>query len=261
MNYLATFSGARYHDTTRRIIEDSPRFGVDDVLVYDDYWLKTRRPEFVERMKWFWEHPKHRGCGWFTFKPFYILDALSRLDKGDTLLALDADTFPIADLSVLFRQCRADGGVMLFSAVGCWNNVWSKRDAMIAMGCDSPKYQDAQHAVARFCLFQKGGAFPAEEFVGQWLGFTACPLINTFDQSVLGPELPMFRENRTEQTVLTNLAHRYGLKLYREACEFGNSVDNDKDLYGQLFVQDGRHTYGPGDRDESAGSRYRNVND
>ena len=37
---LITFSGARYHDTTERIVKDRPRFGADRVLVYDDTWVR-----------------------------------------------------------------------------------------------------------------------------------------------------------------------------------------------------------------------------
>ncbi len=36
---LITFSGAAYDNTTEIIVRDAPRFGVDEVRVYDDLWL------------------------------------------------------------------------------------------------------------------------------------------------------------------------------------------------------------------------------
>lgn len=273
--HYATFSGARYFDTTKRIVEDAPKLGADRVMVYDDKWLRECRPEYWERMRWFREQKapgeaKSRGIDWFTFKPFYILDAFRRLAPGDVLLATDADTFPIADLTPLYERCIADGGVMLFGARGCVQKLWTKRDAFILMGCDAPKFHDSWQAVARFVLFQKGGAFPAEEFIGQWLGFTANPMVNTFEPSILGPDYPGFREARCEQAVLGNLAVKYGVKLHREACEFGcwdqpedHPEVSEQYRYGvprQCFSQIGGHSYRPGfGGDESEGSAFRNV--
>ena len=82
MNIYATFSGAMYNDTTRRIIEDAPRFGADAVWVYDDHWLVTHRGGFYSRMRYFFEHHASRGFGWFTWKPFVILDALNRATRS-----------------------------------------------------------------------------------------------------------------------------------------------------------------------------------
>jgi len=258
VNIYATFSGAQYYEPTRRTVEDAPRFGADAVWVMDDVWLEHKRPGYWEKTRYFREHPGRRGVDWFVFKPFVILDAFRRLQPGDVLLYVDGDTYPIAPLGPLFARCRADGGVMLFSAIGCVNRAWTKRDAFVAMGCDEPAYHDAQHAVARFILFENCGAFPVERFLGEWLGFTASPFVNTFDPSVLGlPELEGFKQNRCEQSVLTNLAVKYGVRLYREACQFGADNPLDQDLYPQTFIQDGRHTFDPsGNRD---GSSFRNV--
>lgn len=265
MNYYLTFSGARYHEPTKRIVEDAPKFGADKVWVTDDVWLRKCRPGFCDRLGWFFDRANRneggpRGVCWFCWKPFVVLDAFRRLAPGDVLLFTDADTYPIATLSPLYERCRADGGVMLFNALGWGQGEWTKRDVFVAMGCDEPRYHNAQHAVARFMLFEKGGAFPAERFLGEWLGFTANPIINTFEPSVLGlPDLPGFKENRCEQSVLTNLAVKYGVRLYREACQFGAGGAEDLDIYPQTFVQAGAHSFDPdGHRD---GSAFRNVNE
>jgi hypothetical protein len=267
MNVLATYSGAKYHRTTQRIVEDAQRFGVDKVMVYDNHWLRACRPAFVEKMKWFLEHPKTRGDGWFLWKPMVVLDAFRRLNDGDVLLFTDADTFAVADLTPLYDTCRANGGVMLFGARGIINKFYVKRDAFVLMGCDEPKYHDALHTVARFMLFEKGGAFPVEKFLGEWLGFTANPMINTFDPSVILPDYPTLIEPRAEQAVLSLLSIKYGVPLHREACEFGGpwpgeTQPNELPIAHQYFSQIGGHSFAPGyARDESVGSLYRNMND
>ena len=257
-----TFSGAAYENTTHVIWRDAGQFGCDEVRVYDDRWLMEH--PFYQLNRWIFEHrdtkynlPHGRGFGWFVWKPLIILDALTHFaEDGDVVLYTDADTYPIADLSVLFRECDRIGGVMLFAAQGCNHANWCKRDTFIVMGQDESRPPNSQHGVARFCLFQKG-RWIAQQFLMEWLTYSLNPLANTFDASRIKTEHQGLHEHRCEQAIMTNLAHRYGLKLYREACQAGASDihPEDRDLYGQLFIQDGNC----GDKGDLSGSRYRNV--
>ena len=147
-----TFSGSAYHETTGAIVERAPRMGADQVVVYDDRWLMDQ-PLFRDpRFQWLYTHKgvgnPHggRGFGWFSWKPYVIIDALSRCEPGDIVLYTDADTYPVAPFGVLYDECAKRDGMMLFSAVGCWNTMWTKRDCLIAMGMDEPRYRDCQHA-------------------------------------------------------------------------------------------------------------------
>jgi hypothetical protein len=238
---LITFSGSAYDYSTQLIVERARKMGADDVWVYDDRWLIET--DFWKLNGWLFDRLDNhgqtgRGFGWFCWKPFIILDALSRLNDGDIVLFTDADTYPVADFSVLFEECDRRNGMMLFSAVGCENQHWTKRDCLIVMGQDAERYRFCQHAVARFMLFQKG-SWRVQQFLAEWLTYCLNPLAQTFDPSVILPEYPDLHQHRTEQSVFTLLAHKYGERLYREACQFGNSVDEDKDLYPQLFEQRG----------------------
>jgi hypothetical protein len=271
-----TFSGQRYDDTTTLIVRDAQRYGASEApWVYDDKWLMGT--DFYRHNHWLWEHPGDRngkrGFGWYAWKPYIIMDALERLEDGDIVLYTDADTYPIADFSVLYDECNRIGGAMLFSAVG-WEHcqqIWCKRDCFIVMGQDEPKYHNADAGVSRFMLFQKGPWKP-RQFLMEWLTYCVNPLATTFDENVLGkPNLlcpspatgqpdrpwpgPNFIEHLTEQSIMTNLAHKYGYKLYRELCQFGEISSADRDLYPQLFRQQHMHRYAQ----TTAGSRFRNM--
>lgn len=236
-----TFGGKPYDPVTKKIVEDGVKFGADEVWVYDDVWLMNQ--PFYTQNKWLWDHPHKRGFGWYAWKPFIIYHALQRLNDGDIVLFTDADCYPIANFSVLYDQCDKDGGVMLFSAISHRHYTWCKRDCYIVMGQDEPKYYDVQHGVARFMLFQKG-KWKATQFLMEWLTYCVNPLATTFDKSTLSTEPIGFKEHRTEQAIMTNLAHKYGLKLYREADQCGEpgsctaeQSKQDRELYPQLFVQ------------------------
>ncbi len=261
MNILITFGGAQYDTTTKDLVELGPNLGADVVWVYDDLWL-TQQP-FHKQNKWLWEHPHKRGFGWYCWKPFVIWNALSRCKDGDVVLFVDADCRPLANFSMLFEECRRIGGIMLFSAETCFHRSWCKRDCYIVMGQDQDHYWYDLSAVARFALFEKG-PWKATQFLMEWLTYAVNPLANTFDQSRLGADPPDFIEHRAEQSILTNLAYKYGLKLHRE-MDAGGEVrsvrERDRELYGQLFEQDNPNNTPDCSNNtlEVIGSRYRNV--
>ncbi|MCP4899777.1 MAG: DUF1249 domain-containing protein [bacterium] len=259
---LITFSGAAYDKTTEKIIKRAPDFGVDEVRVYDDVWLK--RTDFYHQNQWLWLHRgpgnegRGRGFGWFSWKPFLIQCAMrDYMSDGDIVLYVDADTYPIADLGVLYDICEDHLGSMVFMATGkdraLRNGDWNKRDCLIAMGQDTKRYRDAGCAVARFILLEKG-RWRINQFLQEWLAYCVNRHCQTFDPSVLAPEHRGFREHRTEQAIFTNLVHKNGWRLHREACEFGADCPQDWDLYPQLFSQKSTRVAQSLD-----GSKWRNV--
>lgn len=261
MRQYITFGGAAYDKTIERIVTDAPRFGADDVRVYDDKFILDSEFYWINA-KW-WKHPdskydlKNRGFGWFIWKPYVMLHALERLQPGDVMLFTDADTYPIADLSPIYQRCVDDGGMMFFNALGCSHRHFCKRDTLVVMGMDEgrPLAVETPHAVARFMLFQ-AGRWICRQFLMEWLAYCLNPLANTFDRSIILPEYPDLHEPRCEQAILTNLVKKYGRTLYREACQAGaHLADTVDSFYPQIFVQVDNAT----DRSDVSGSKYRNV--
>lgn len=253
MTLYITFSGATYDATTRAIVERAKRVGADAVRVYDDRWLLDQ--DFYRENQWLWTHPHRRGFGWYAWKPYIIWHALSTLSDGDLVLYTDADTVPIAPLDPLFDQCERDGGIMLFASENHYQADWCKGDCYAVMGRrERPSQEPA--GVARFLLFQKG-PWRTTQFLMEWLTYCVNRLANTFDPSVIEPDAPSFIEHRAEQAILTNMAQKFGLRLYREACQAGNTTPRDWDLYGQLFEQIDNGA--PKVSAEPVGSAYFNV--
>ena len=147
---LITFSGAPYAETTKQIYENGPICGADLVLVYDDLWMTHQ--DFYHQNQWLWQHPHKRGFGWYAWKPYVILDALTRSEPGDVVLYVDADTVPISSLAPLYDRCISDGGIMLFASEGHRQYEYCKRDCYVVMGQDATRYYDVPAGVARFML-------------------------------------------------------------------------------------------------------------
>lgn len=248
-----TFGGAAYDDSIERIVYDGHKYGADEVIVYDDRWLiKTG---FVEQHKFIFESEPQHGFGFCSWKPFVILDAMSKALPGDVLLYTDADTYPVSDLSPLFEMCERDG-IVLFEEQGCVNNRWIRRDCFIAMSCDEPRFHNGQHACGRFQLFENG--WRSMTVVALWGDFATDPRC-----TLRGPgqaeNLPTFHTHCTEQAVLSLLAMRGDIPLHRTPDQNGWPIQpgcgQAGDTYPQLFEQ----KWCAGDRSNLTGSRFFNV--
>lgn len=277
MRRIITFSGDRYHDTTEKLLSRGTQQGIN-VSIYDNIWLEEKRHEFVESHRKLFEKKcvkakVVRGVCWFIFKMEILKDALRRAPNNSIVGYCDADTVPVGDMTPLFDLCERDS-IVLFAACGHSQRHWSKRDTQIVMDMDHDFWRDRQAAVARFMFFKKGGSIKyapqeykpgksisVDEFIQEWFDYSADIRANTFDESVLGEEYSDMIEPRCEQSVLTNLAHKYNIPLHREADQWGNAFVKDfpNDTYPQIFESTGIYSYAPGPR--KPGSAFRNVED
>lgn len=267
-----TFGGRQYDETTERIVTDAPKFGADEVRVYDDKWLMTT--EFYELNKWLWSYPPMRepgdrrnphGFGWWCWKPFIMLHALQFAESreliergwigGDSAVILysDGDTFPIGDLRPLYDIAARDGA-MFFEEHGWSQGQCCKADTFAVMGCDRLSIQIAPHATARFFLV-RAGSWKVKQFLMEWQTYCLNPYATTWDRSVLGADQPELIEPRAEQAIMSNLVHKYGYRLWRCPDQWGEAQSADRDLYGTVFRQVGQY-----DKPKSLeGSRFANI--
>jgi hypothetical protein len=246
--FLVTMGGSDYEPHVARTVQDAPRFGVDKVRVYDDVWLKAH--PFYEINKWLWDLPESIGFGWHAWKPLLILDTLEIAKEGDVVLYVDGDTYPLRDLGPLYEKCQRDGAVF-FDVQGHGGHIrWCTRDCFIVMGQDEEKYWNAVAGCARFLLIKKGD-YRAMQLLQEWQTWCLHPLANTRipsrPKSILGQDFPELVEHRTDQAILTNLAHKYGYELQQEASQGGPAPQ----YFEQIHCT---HNSNPG-----TGSRFRNV--
>lgn len=249
---LVTFGGRAYDASIAVTIERAPRLGVDDVWVYDDKWLIDSG--YVAVNKWLYDAEPKFGFGYCSWKAFVVASALDRLACGDVVFYVDADTYPLdKPVGQLFDACAAAGGVFLFEEQGCSNLHYTKADCMVAMGLP---IAECTIAAGRFSLWQKG-PFLARQMLAEWWAYSVNPRCMLWDRSVIVPDQPEFARHTTEQSVLTNLARKYGIPLHRTPDQNGSIglYAADDALYAQVFEQ----KWCTGNRADLSGSRYRNI--
>ena len=120
------------------------------------------------------------ASGWYSWKPFVILHALDRATiqwlqnrrRADPPIILwtDADTYPIADLTPLYEQCREGRRHNAVAAAeGCVQGAWTKRSCTKAMACGHgglPAIPARRGQVP--CCSEAGNYRAEEQFLMEW---------------------------------------------------------------------------------------------
>jgi hypothetical protein len=242
--WLVTFGGTGYETFTERLMGTYAQAGVEIVRVYDDVWLDAQ--PFRKEHAWLWETEERRGYGWHAWKPLITLDTMALAQPGDVVLYLDGDTWTTGKSLIPYYEQAERDGIVLFDYVGHEpQSNWCTRNCFVKMGCDEPKYWTAMHGCARFGFFKCGDRM-AHEFLKDWLRYCCDPDCNARHPrpALGGPNLPGFKEHRTDQAIYTNLAHMWGIPLMPEASEPGEGY----------FIQGGSER-----NDDGKGSRFCNV--
>jgi len=214
---LTNLSNQLYESSRQRLNASAARAGIDHIRSYD--FEDIKKTTFYAGNRAILDHPT--GMGYWLWKPYIIMEALKDAAEGDIVVYSDAGLEITAALDALLALCTAENPILLFGNGNFINATWTKRDCFILMNCDQPYYWHAPQCDAAFCVFRRSEA--ALRFVAEWLDYCRDPRIITDDPNTSGRrDLPDFREHRRDQSVLSLMAARYRLPLYRMPTQFGN---------------------------------------
>lgn len=214
--------GAVFGRAQRAMSESAMRHGIDSVASWN--WERLSETDFYHRHRSYLDRPYHLNG--FVFKPYLTLQTLREINDGDILIYYDSgEGSHVFDASVepLVRMCVANGGTLIHQW-GETNQKWTKRDCFFFMGLDSPACHKAIAMQATWFVLEKNPFTLrlAEEYLRHTLDERIASYEN---RRVCGlRDLPGFVENRGDQSVLSLLAHKYGIRTFRGAGGRDNRV-------------------------------------
>lgn len=213
---LLCYANKGYLKNQKRLVASACKFGIEKIDAYTEKDLKKTSfyKENGEILR------QKRGGGYWLWKPYYILETLKHMKDGDILVYSDSGIEIIAPVDPLVRICQ-EKNIAIFSVGHYLNNVWTKRDCFVLTGCDSERYWKGRQYMAGFLLFKN--TKESREFVAEWLVFAQNKHILTDVPNTCGlPNLPEFVEHRHDQAILSLLAEKYGIEMFRDPSQHGN---------------------------------------
>ncbi len=225
--WLVTYATPIFYRSAIRLARSVRGRGVDAFRLYTPKDLpESFRRERRDLLR------QRRGGGYWVWKPFILLHALREAAPGDIVIYLDAGVSVVDDLAPL-AELGARRKVALFWS-GYITRCWTKRDAFILLGADSPRYWDARMAAGGYVVMQNGE--PARRLAADWLEAISDPRVVSDIPNQLGqPNHDGFRENRHDQSALSILARRDGIELFRDPSQWSDEAPMQNSAYGTLL--------------------------
>lgn len=217
MNYYAiTFADDKMAKTRERYANELASKEIfQEVIQYSpaDFDLEF----LAKHAQWISENPK--GYGFFIWKPYFILKALSKMDKDDILVYGDAGNELLGtkeECISLFNQVNEPSHKLplLAMKVG-WNIRWIKSDLYFRMGFNLFLPFKIMVEANRIVIRKNSETM---KFVEEWLHFCTIDYRNIDESKSRIPQLPFFVQHRYDQSVFSILFHKYNGRV----VNFGN---------------------------------------
>ena len=231
LKYLVSYATNNFRSSQKILARSAVEFDIDVIYSYSRSHLVAT--EFYKNKREILD--ASRGAGYWLWKPFFILSTFEKLDEGDLLVYSDAGMAFVADPAPLLELCIKKGGILLFHAHyddygapgPCINSRWTKRDCFALMNCDQPVYWSARHLDASFQIYQKNEM--TGKFLKEYLLACSDPHILTDSPNISGLDnLPDFITHREDQSVLSLLAVKHSLEVFRHPSQYGNYLKMPK---------------------------------
>ncbi len=226
---LVTFGTPDFDLSVAELTRTPLANGVDSVDVWDIG--RFRSTSFYQRHRAILDQP--RGSGYWLWKPFIIADSLDNAAEGDVVVYADAGVSILRSLEPLFEQCVAGGGPLLFA--GHYDGIggrpytcaaWTKRDCFVLTGCDSAEYHRARMVDAAFLCCMKSTR--TMQLIHEWQTHCCDARVITDQPNECGLQnLPEFIDHRHDQSVLSLLAAKHNVELFRGPSQFGNHCKHE----------------------------------
>ena len=177
-------------------VDEHYSYGPQDI----DKEFKEKNKEILSRK---------RGNGYWLWKPYIINKTImEKLNDGDFLIYTDAAMIFMNSSYLLVDFINQLNASFWMNKVFWKESKYSKRDAFIIMGVDSPFYSETDQYMAGIQLYKK--CEYSLKFIHEWLYYCQDIRIITDNENILGkPNYPDFIENRHDQTVLSLLIKKY----------------------------------------------------
>lgn len=219
MDRFVCYADWRYRGAQDSIVQEAKSEGFDKIYAFREEDID---PLFKEKHKDKFAAMKSAA---FVWKPYFIKRVVDESADGDFVYYSDCGDRLKSGIKNYAKGIAAKSG---FALVGSRfvNLYWTKYDCFRLMGCEDGKYYNAVHLEAGQIGFIVNDF--SRKLIDEWLYY--CEDSKILLPGTITKELVKITRHSWDQSVLTNLAAKYGLPTvdfyeYREYVEY-NVRDN-----------------------------------
>jgi len=224
--YLVSYGSGRFVEALGNLVGGARIMGVQEIRP----WTRPMVHSLPLLAKHLTILSSPRGDGYWLWKPLIIRQTLYEMAAGDVLIYLDAGMEMVADLAPLIALSD-EHEIVLFAnhyddiihpgAPLC--RYWTRRDCFVHMDLDDDTCYDAPMVDASCILVAKTTRGVA--FCDEWLTYCSAHSLVADGPNISGlPNLDGFIDHRHDQSVLSLLAYKHRLELFRHPSQFGNHL-------------------------------------
>ena len=218
-----SYGDRKYRDTAKVNLESAKLHGADNTILYGpeklplSFKLKNWRVYFArsgKRLRW-------RGAGFWVWKPYVILQTLKQMKDGDYLIYSDGGSVYVNNIYSLIDTMKRENSSVLVFSLSLIEKIYTKRDAFILLNADEPKYTDTNQRIGGYIVLKKNDE--SISFVEEWLSACCDFRMITDSRNRMGKDnYPEFIDHRHDQSLLSLISKKHGIKEYRDPSQWGN---------------------------------------
>lgn len=178
---------------------------------------------------------EQRGGGYWRWKSWIICNELNKLNDGDYLAYFDAGCILVNNIHFLIACMERDNQqIMLFSQTSdLIERNWTKRDVFIALGCDDrTDIIDSPQTYGGYLVIKNTEY--TRKFAKEYYNNCVKGSLITDKPNKLGkPNYEGFVENRHDQSILSVMAKKEGIKPYRDPSQYSKNGVYSDDVLGR----------------------------
>lgn len=214
--YFINFAHNGYYDSQRKAILSAQNFRFK---VYG-YKISDIDEDFKLKNQNIFSYKK--GCGYWIWKPYIILQTLKKINYGDFLIYMDSGAFLIKNPYSIMSDID-EKGILAFSTTHL-QSAWCKKDLFEYIFKDGYDYSDRPQMLASYIFFKKTDF--AIKFIEEWLYISQIEHLITDEQSV-SPNYNNFKGHRHDQSVYSLLVYRDRLKITPDISQWRSDFGLD----------------------------------
>lgn len=207
MIHLVSFATGNCVSGQQKLVKSAIEHGIKPENIHSFSKTNFDKASFVKENTHIFK--EKRGIGYWSWKPFFILEVMKRINWNDVVIYHDSGrpcydwkfTEPIEPF-VNHVVDKYDGVGVVFGPFK--HGVWTKYDCLEVMKCNKDIYKKHNQASATWSIWEKNVL--SISILNEWKRWLVHPSrIVSDDKSILGSEDSKFKNHRHDQSILTNI--------------------------------------------------------